>query len=175
MHFLVELDILVFRKVNNWMRYSHLNKVMSYLTFLGGAVASTIICFILLLVGHRINGLGRSAVLAVVGSQLVVYIVKRSVSRLRPYQVLESAKYREELLLKDYSFPSGHTAASFALAVVLSLYFPGAAPVFLALAALVGISRVYLGLHYPLDVLFGALLGAGFAVVICLYGAHLSL
>jgi undecaprenyl-diphosphatase len=59
----------------------------------------------------------------------------------------------------DGSFPSGHAATSFAAATILSFAFPKAAPVFFVLAAAVAYSRVYVGVHYPLDVIAGAALG----------------
>ena len=66
------------------------------------------------------------------------------------------------------SFPSGHAATSFAAAVVLSLALPALAPAFVALAAAVGVSRLYVGVHYPLDVVGGAILGAAVATALLL-------
>ena len=64
----------------------------------------------------------------------------------------------------DHSFPSGHTQTAFSTATYLSLTYPILSPVFLLAAVLVGFSRIALGVHFPLDVLVGALLGLGFAI-----------
>jgi len=68
------------------------------------------------------------------------------------------------------SFPSGHAATSFACATVLCVLAPRLAPVFVLLACAIGFSRVYVGVHYPLDVVAGAVLGVlvGLAVLVLL-------
>jgi undecaprenyl-diphosphatase len=67
---------------------------------------------------------------------------------------------------QDASFPSGHAATSFAAALLLSFVAPRLAPVFVVLAVAIGFSRVYVGVHYPLDVLGGAVLGAAVATAL---------
>jgi undecaprenyl-diphosphatase len=59
----------------------------------------------------------------------------------------------------DHSFPSGHAATSFAAALVLARAVPRRAWLFYVLAAAIGFSRIYVGVHYPIDVLGGALVG----------------
>jgi undecaprenyl-diphosphatase len=64
------------------------------------------------------------------------------------------------------SFPSGHAATSFAGATILAFAFPRLAPPFYVLASAVGFSRVYLGVHYPLDIVGGAVLGTLIALAL---------
>jgi undecaprenyl-diphosphatase len=66
----------------------------------------------------------------------------------------------------DASFPSGHASTSFAAATMLSFAFPKFAPPLLLLAAAVAFSRVYVGVHYPLDILGGAALGASVSLAL---------
>jgi undecaprenyl-diphosphatase len=66
----------------------------------------------------------------------------------------------------DGSFPSGHAATSFAGATMLSFAFPRLAPLLYVLAAAVAFSRVYVGVHYPLDIVGGAVLGVLVALAV---------
>jgi undecaprenyl-diphosphatase len=66
----------------------------------------------------------------------------------------------------DGAFPSGHAATSFAAATILSFAFPRLAPFLYVLAGAVAFSRVYVGVHYPLDIVGGALLGVGVAIAL---------
>jgi undecaprenyl-diphosphatase len=66
----------------------------------------------------------------------------------------------------DGAFPSGHAATSFAGATILSFAFPKLAPCLFVLAAAVAFSRVYVGVHYPLDIVGGAVLGVLVAIAL---------
>jgi undecaprenyl-diphosphatase len=66
----------------------------------------------------------------------------------------------------SHSFPSGHTATSFAAAIVLTALVPRGAPFFFLLAAAIAYSRLYVSVHYPLDVLGGAVIGVATALLL---------
>lgn len=89
---------------------------------------------------------------------LLYYLIKKNVRRPRPFRRLNGV---QALIVPpdEFSFPSGHTGAAFLLAVVLTTALPALAPWVFAWATLVGLSRVYLGVHYPGDVLAGLALG----------------
>lgn len=72
-----------------------------------------------------------------------------------------------------YSFPSGHATVAFACAAVLALAVPRLRWWFFGLAALIAFSRVYVGVHYPGDVLAGAVLGIGLATALRMLAAAL--
>lgn len=64
-----------------------------------------------------------------------------------------------------FSFPSGHSAAAFLMAVICAHYYPALSPLCFCLASVIGISRVLLGVHYPGDILAGACLGSFSALI----------
>jgi undecaprenyl-diphosphatase len=109
---------------------------------------------------------GRDAALAVLHMTLVGMVctltykaVKRSTLRPRPYEVL-SVVARGAPPLDAFSFPSGHTLHAVAFTLVASAYYPWLAVLLVPFTLLVAASRVILGLHYPSDVLAGAMIGA---------------
>jgi len=91
---------------------------------------------------------------------LLCQVLKRRLLRPRPSRAIPGFFPLAENP-DAFSFPSGHTAAAFAVALALAGEPFGAGPLALLLACGIALSRVYLGAHYPLDVLAGAALGSG--------------
>jgi len=88
--------------------------------------------------------------------------LKRSAHRPRPFEVHAHIR-AGDAPLDRFSFPSGHTLHAAAFTTVALAYYPALAPLLVPFAALVAVSRVVLGLHYPSDVLAGAALGTAIA------------
>jgi undecaprenyl-diphosphatase len=105
------------------------------------------------------------AMLLAFGIELPTYLfLKNSVRRRRPPAAIEGARAWLEPS-DEFSFPSGHTAAAFLMAVILSSAYPILYPWLFLWAALVGVSRVTLGVHFPGDIVAGALLGCSSAII----------
>ena len=111
---------------------------------------------------------GTSVSIRMVGVALVnlmIYgIVKHTIARPRPYRSCPGIRPCTPSL-DEFSFPSGHTLHAVAFALILASYYPALNFVLWPFAALVGVSRVVLGLHYPSDVIVGAAVGALTAAV----------
>lgn len=153
------IEIRLFRFINNKMQCSLLDICMKTLTQAGSAFFAVAILFLILI---QDNPDHLTLFFYLTGSliigQLFVHPVKWLVNRPRPCLALaETRVFRA--LNNNNSFPSGHTCAAITMALVLSRSFPHVALLLFAVAVMVGISRIYLGVHYPSDVLAGAGIG----------------
>lgn len=161
-------ECLLFQQVNRHFNNRVLNLFFRSITQLGGAritIGSTLILVLLSTSSSRLVAI--SSALALSASHLPVHFAKQLFPRKRPYMTLEKIMVPDNPL-QDHSFPSGHTTAIFSVVIPYSLYMPQLSFVLIPLAICVGISRIYLGLHYPSDVIAGGILGS-FIGATCFY------
>jgi undecaprenyl-diphosphatase len=156
------------RQLERWTvhhRVGWLNPVFEGLSWIGGQGLVWLVIAALLALLWRRPSLFLQVALADLAAQLISFGLKQWIGRARPSSVYSSPKPLVSAP-HDASFPSGHATASFACATILAFYAPRAAPAFFLLAAAIAWSRVYVGVHYPLDVLGGAVLGIAIAIAL---------
>lgn len=146
--------------VQEHLRVPALDGVMTFITHLGDTGAIWIALALILLVIPRTRKAGIVCAAALVLNLLLTNIaLKNIIQRIRPYNVMESLKILVEAE-HDFSFPSGHTACSFAGAWAMrrtldkKFWIPA-----MVLAVLISLSRLYVGVHYPTDILGGVIVG----------------
>lgn len=159
-HWLQHHETRLFHFVNQRIQHNYLNYFFTRITHLGGATATIMISLCMAIFGNgslRIAGL--QSLLALTISHIPVAIMKKRYPRLRPYLVHpQTITYKNPLT--DHSFPSGHTTAIFSIMIPIVFAFPILGLGLIPLAFIVGMSRIYLGLHYPSDCIVGCLIGS---------------
>lgn len=162
------LDGEILLQIQQHLRTDMLTPFMKIVTFLGTGGWFWILCAVVLLAVPKTRKTGYAAVLSLIFGVIVTnLLLKNIVARPRPFAEIEALI---PLIAKptDFSFPSGHTTASFAVALVMLRMLPKKIGIpAVVLSALVAFSRLYLGVHYPTDVLTGfvvALVGSSLAV-----------
>jgi undecaprenyl-diphosphatase len=101
--------------------------------------------------------------LTTLAADSLAFLLKDATHRTRPF--VAHPQIHPLYVVHSSSFPAGHAATAFAGAVLLSAVAPRLTPVLVVLATLIGLSRIYDGVHYATDVLAGAVLGAAVGVV----------
>lgn len=146
--------------IQEHLRIPALNPVMQFITHLGDAGFIWIVLTLILLILPRTRRAGAVCAAALVLNLVLTNVcLKNIIQRIRPYDVMDSLKILVEAE-HDFSFPSGHTACSFAGAWAMrrtmdkKIWIPA-----LVLAVLIGLSRLYVGVHYPTDILGGLIVG----------------
>ncbi|MGZ4972842.1 MAG: glycosyltransferase family 39 protein [Limisphaerales bacterium] len=164
MHWLQTIDVNLFRFINASLSNSFFDWLMPFAsspphfgTFIALAVVLLAwkggrtgpVCVIMLLLG------------LIIGDGLIVNTIKHAVARPRPFLGLLDVDLRVGIGA-SFSMPSAHSANWFSAAMIAFIYYRRSIWVMLPIAALVGLSRIYNGVHYPSDVLTGMILGSGY-------------
>ena len=165
MEALLNLDGNILLWIQEYVRNDFLTPIFKFITMLGDEGFIWIAIALVLLFIKKYRKAGISVGVALLGSLLFNnMLIKNLVARTRPYRVIETLT----ILIEEpgeFSFPSGHTSSSFAAGVVLFMLLPRKYGVpAMILAFLIGISRLYVGVHYPTDVLGGMVMGTLLAV-----------
>lgn len=167
LHTLSQLDGQTLLFIQDHLRFEELNPFMIRFTNLGEFGLIWIIITVLLLIPKKSRRAGICSALALVASLCVTnFFLKNYVARVRPYEVVEGLT---SLLgpVGEWSFPSGHASSGFAAAAAIYKSRPKWVGVpCIILAALLAWSRLYVGVHYPSDVIGGAIIGALLGLIV---------
>lgn len=155
------LDESILRWIAQNIRMDWLNPLVSVYTSLGNAGLGFIAVAVLLFAIRKTRWSGATALTAMALGMVVTNLtIKPLVTRARPWVVMDG--FASLVTSSDpNSFPSGHTTAAFAFGVALCLTLPQkwAKAAAIAAAALMGLSRLYVGVHFPTDVVAGMVIG----------------
>ena len=163
-----DLPVLDWIAANLWCPV--LDVLMPIITLLGDAGIFWIAVSVLFIITKKYRKTGIGMMLALMMGLLVCNIwLKPTIARIRPYDFQMEYFLKEIPLLAggmhDFSFPSGHTIASFEAAVVIALNSKKLGIPAMILAVLISFSRLYLYVHYPTDVIASIILGTLFALI----------
>jgi len=171
MNYINELDKQIFLYINHLPHNDFINNIALFLTGIGtfGFIWFIIVFYIYSRAKKQGKLIFLPLMTAVALSALAAdYIFKPLFGRLRPTELIGTLII-DTFFIGPYSFPSGHTAASFAGAGILSFFEKKYALWFFLIAFLISLSRIYLGKHYPTDLFAGMIVG-----LICAFLALLA-
>lgn len=160
MEFLLEMDGKILLFIQEYLRFPWLTEIMKFITGLGNGGMIWIMLAAILLCTKRYRKTGIAmAVALLIGYLVTNLLLKNLFGRVRPYDAIAGLQALTGPL-SDSSFPSGHTTSAIAAGFVMlkgTPHYLGVSA--FVLAVLIALSRLYLGVHYPTDVLVGALIG----------------
>ena len=177
MDFITQLDGAVLLWIQEYIRRDFLNPIITIITSLADSGWFWILLSAALLFFKKYRKIGLTALIALIIGFLITNLwLKNMVMRIRPYEVIEGLTLIGSKA-RDFSFPSGHSTASIAASAVFLVCMPKkfGIPTFI-LGIFICFTRLYIGIHYPTDVLAGILIGfvAAFAAVWIMKRKNLS-
>lgn len=163
---IINIDVNILMHIQKYFHTSFLDGVMPIITSLGNSGIIWIVISIILMLNKKYRKIGFIMAAALILAAFMGEVVlKNLVKRPRPCTAMPFV----DMLINrptSYSFPSGHTASSFTAATVLLINWRRAGICALVLASIIAFSRLYLFVHYPSDVLAGAILGVSCGLVV---------
>lgn len=159
----LELSLcLYFNRVCHWQSVERLFAIISRLG--NGVFWYSLMTFIFVFdySAYGTKAVLHMAVMGIIGVLIYKYL-KTHMVRQRPSMTWNQI-HRGTAPLDLYSFPSGHTLHAVSFSLIASFYYPGLAWILLPFTTLIALSRVILGLHYPTDVIVGAIIGGVLAI-----------
>lgn len=176
LHFLIQADRSVFLFFNRTLSNGIFDKIFPFITEPKNWLIVILIALIFFIIKEKKRALGVIVVVLIAAalSDLIAYrIIKPLVGRFRPCHpeyFVEGGRFLVGMK-RSFSFPSNHAMNMFTAATVFSFFYNKYAGYFFGFAVLIGFSRIYVGVHYPLDVVggavFGMLLGTGVYLSYC--------
>ncbi|APG29139.1 hypothetical protein A7E78_13060 [Syntrophotalea acetylenivorans] len=162
------IEAVVLRSLSRWRKVRLLTFGFSMCSRLGDGPLWAAVAVTLLLFGQSRERLAvATAAMVVVLAIAAFSSLKKLVRRRRPFEFLADLSCLVQPPDR-YSFPSGHTMTAFSLYGTFATMLPGSGWFFCPAALLIGLSRIFLGAHYPSDVIVGGLLGAGLGHTVAL-------
>lgn len=148
-------DKQLYLRLNAASKKAVFAKFLHTITHLGDTATAIVATLFALFLEYQYQiPVGKAMLFTLILSQIIVQSIKRIVNRPRPYKSISVANVTQPPTCA-YSFPSGHTACAFTIALSYASAIPALFLPLMFLAFIVGLSRIILGYHYPTDVLIG--------------------
>lgn len=158
-----DFNVYLFYFINLNFENPLLNFLMPIITVFG-SIYLWLIGFSIMFIwgGVKEKNTALLGIITLLVSMAIVAILKYTIAEPRPFVVLDNVNLLQSV--SSYSFPSAHSATAFAGSIILGKKYGYIYPL-ISFACLVAFSRIYVGVHYPIDIIFGAIIGITCALI----------